>query len=221
LDSCLSLGKGNKCAGTLGEGVTQSEGQHNLARRRALAAWVAREIMPHEGRVRAWFARRRLSPEDIDELMQEAYCRIAMLDGVDHIDSGHAYFFSVARNLLLRRLKRQRVVQFEEICEIESFRDQSNPSPEEQAANRQAYDRVLTLIAGLPERCRNIVELRKIEGWSQKEIAAHFGITEKAVEKQVWSGVRAVREGWSRQFDQPPIGGDFADPARQRKAVEP
>jgi len=30
-----------------------------------------------------------------------------------------------------------------------------------------------------------------------------------------------VREGWSRQFDQPPIGGDFADPARQRKAVEP
>ena len=203
------------------EGVTQLEGQYHLARRRALAAWVAREIVPHEGRVRAWFARKRLSPEDIDELMQESYCRIAMLDGIDHIASGHAYFFSVARNLLLRRLKRQRIVQFEEICEIESYRDESSPSPEDQVANRQAYDSVRVLIASLPDRCRKIVELRKIEGWSQKEIAAHFGMTEKAVEKQVWVGVRAVREGWSRQFDQPALPGESPFVARERKAGEP
>ncbi|WP_313538476.1 sigma-70 family RNA polymerase sigma factor [Sphingomonas sp.] len=147
--------------------------------------------------MRAWFARRRLAPEDVDELMQEAYCRIATLDSVDHIDCGHAYFFSIARNLLLRKLKRQQVVPFEAISEIESFRDTQTPSPEEQVSTRLAYERVMALIAGLPERCRRIVELRKIEGWSQKEIAAHMGMTEKAVEKQVWIGVRAIREGWS------------------------
>ena len=168
-----------------------------LERRRSLALWVAREILPHEDRVRAWFARRRLAPEDVDELMQEAYCRIAMLQTVDHIDCGHAYFFSIARNLLLRRLKRQQVVPLEAISEIESFRDTQTPSPEEQVSTRLAYERVMALIAGLPERCRRIVELRKIEGWSQKEIAAHLGISEKAVEKQVWVGVRAIREGWS------------------------
>nr|WP_255630938.1 sigma-70 family RNA polymerase sigma factor [Novosphingobium sp. FKTRR1] len=219
--SCLSVSECIKITSGLWEGATQLEGQHHLARRRALAAWVAREIVPHEGRVRAWFARKRLSPEDIDELMQEAYCRIAMLDGVDHIDSGHAYFFSVARNLLLRQLKRQRIVQFEEIAEIESYRDQSSPSPEDQAANRQAYDRVRALIADLPERCGRIVELRKIEGWSQKEIAAHFGMTEKAVEKQVWVGVRAVREGWLRQFAKPAMPGESPNVARERKAGEP
>lgn len=179
------------------EGTATRDMQSALERRQLMARWVACEIVPHEGRIRAWFARRRLAPEDVDELMQEAYCRIATLDSVDHIDCGHAYFFSIARNLLLRKLKRQQVVPFEAISEIESFRDTQTPSPEEQVSTRLAYERVMALIAGLPERCRRVVELRKIEGWSQKEIAAHLGMTEKAVEKQVWIGVRAIRAGWS------------------------
>jgi RNA polymerase sigma-70 factor (ECF subfamily) len=179
-----------------------------LARRRMIAGWVAREIIPHEARIRAWFSRARLSPEDIDDLMQEAYCRIAMLEKIDHITSPHAYFFSVARNLLLRRLRRQQIVPFEAISEIESYRDDDLPSPEEQISSRMAYERVMALIAALPERCRRIIELRKIEGWSQKQIAEHLGITEKAVEKQVWVGVRALRDAWAlceRPSDERPV----------------
>jgi RNA polymerase sigma factor (sigma-70 family) len=169
-----------------------------------IASWVASEIMPHEAHIRARFLRARLSPEDVDDLMQEAYCRIAMLDTIEHITSPQAYFFSVARNLLLRRLRRQQIVPFEAIGEIEIYRDEDTPSPEEQVCSRMAYERVMALIATLPERCRRIVELRKIEGWSQKKIAEHLGMTEKAVEKQVWVGVRAVREAWAlaeRQAD--------------------
>lgn len=166
-----------------------------------MAVWVAREIMPHEGRVRAWFQRARLSPEDIDDVIQEAYCRIAMLKAVDHIDSPAAYFFSIARNLLLRRLKRQRIVSFEAFAEIEAYRDDATPSPEEQAGSHLAYDRMMELIANLPARCRRIVELRKIEGWSHREIADHLGMTEKAVEKQIWLGIRTVRKAWSMAED--------------------
>nr|WP_277923408.1 sigma-70 family RNA polymerase sigma factor [Sphingomonas sp. CARO-RG-8B-R24-01] len=180
-----------------GEDATERWPEGELARRRHMAVWVAREIMPHEGRVRAWFQRARLSPEDIDDVIQEAYCRIAMLKAVDHIDSPAAYFFSIARNLLLRRLKRQRIVSFEAFAEIEAYRDDATPSPEEQAGSHLAYDRMMELIANLPARCRRIVELRKIEGWSHREIADHLGMTEKAVEKQIWVGVRAVRDAWN------------------------
>lgn len=130
--------------------------------------------------------------------MQEAYCRIARLDSVDHIAVPHAYFFSIARNLLLRRLKRERIISFESVAEIEAFRDDRTSDPEDQLSTKIAYERVLALIAALPERCRCIVRLRKIEGWSQREIAEHLGMTEKAVEKQVWLGVRAVRQGWNQ-----------------------
>jgi hypothetical protein len=41
---------------------------------------IAEHVMPHEGDVRAWFARARVSPEDIDDLIQEAYCKLTALD---------------------------------------------------------------------------------------------------------------------------------------------
>lgn len=154
--------------------------------------------MPHEPRIRAWFLRRGVAHDEVDELMQDAYCRLAMLDTVTHISCPHAYFFSICRNLLARRLKRQQIAPFETISEIESYRDNGTASPEEQVASKMAFERLRQLLVSLPERCRKIVELRKIEGWSQKEIAEHMGITEKAVEKQVWVGVRAIREGWDQ-----------------------
>lgn len=149
--------------------------------------------------MRAWLVRSRVANEDAEELIQEAYCRIAMLETVDHIDRPDAYFFSIVRNLLLRRLKRERVVQIEAIAEIEAYSD-DKPSPEHHAAVRRDYARMLAFIDDLPERCRAVVKLRKIDGWSQKEIAAHLGMTEKAVEKQVWRGVRAIQDAWS-EFD--------------------
>lgn len=169
----------------------------DAARRRRIALWVAGEILPHEHRVRTWLRRAGTVPDDADELIQEAYCRLAMLEDVDHIDSPYAYFFSIVRNLLLRRLKRQSIVPLTTIAEIDSCHD-DRPSPEQLAAGRLAYRKALDLIARLPERCGRIVQLRKIEGWSQRRIAEHLGTTEKAVEKQIWLGVRSLREQWSR-----------------------
>lgn len=164
--------------------------------RYAIARWVAAEVLPHEPAVRAWLTRSRVRPEDADELIQEAYCRISMLETTAQIKRPDAYFFSIVRNLLVRRLRRERVVRIDAIAEIEAFQDELHPTPEQQAAARMDYARMLAFIANLPERCREIVTLRKLEGWSQKRIAAHLGTTEKAVEKQISVGVRAVQRAW-------------------------
>ena len=190
--------RGSKNGSVFGEVATEPGDQTAFRRRQLLASWIAREVLPHEGRIRDHLRRSRLTAEDVDEVVQEAYCRLAMLDAVDHIACPHAYFFSIARNLMLRRLKRQAVVSFESIAELEALRDDTLPSPEDQVASRMAYEKVLRLIEDLPAKCRRIVELRKIEGWSQKEIAVSLGMTEKAVEKQVWMGVRAIRVAWDR-----------------------
>jgi len=169
----------------------------SIEMRRRTASWVAREIMPHEPQIRGWLARKQIALEDIDEVVQEAYCRLALLDAVDHIESPKAYFFSIVRNLLIRRLKRQRIVPFEAIAEIDSYCDET-PLPDRIAGGRMDLARVACFIAALPERCRKVVQLRKVEGWSQKRIAEHLGITEKAVEKQVWLGIKAIRLAWAR-----------------------
>jgi len=171
---------------------------NELERHLRMSLWVAQEILPHETRIRGWFRRNRVSPEDTDELLQEAYCRIATVDAFEAIASPPAYFFSIARNLLAKKLRRPQVVSIESFADLDSAIQFENDDMEDAANLRHASTKLRGLIAALPERCRRIVELRKIEGWSQKEIASHLGITEKAVEKQVWLGVRAVKEAWDK-----------------------
>ncbi|MFS2108573.1 RNA polymerase sigma factor [Sphingomonas sp. Sphisp140] len=157
---------------------------------------MAETVIPYEGTVRAWLARARVSEEDIDDIVQEAYCRLAALDTVDHITRPGAYFFSIVRNLLLQRIKRSRIVSIDMIAEIETYAIDDSPSPEREAAGRLDYARLRAIMAGLPERCRRIVEMRKIEGISQKEIARRVGVTESVVENDVYHGVQTILRIW-------------------------
>ncbi len=162
-------------------------------RRRRIVAWVADRVMPHEGKVRAWLSRSKMKQEDIDDVIQETYCRLSSLDDVAAIDRPDAYFFSIARNLLTSQMRRQRIVHIEAIADVEALTPfDENPSPERQVSGRMEVERVREIVAGLPERCRLIFEMRKIEGISQKEIALRLGVTESTVENDAAKGVRLV-----------------------------
>src|SRR3546814_14106339 len=82
-----------------------------------------------------------------------------------------AYFFSIARNLLVRRLRRARIVPIEAIAEIDAFQDDMRPSPEREAGGRLDYRRLIALIDALPERRRRIVRMRKLDGYSHRDIS--------------------------------------------------
>jgi RNA polymerase sigma-70 factor (ECF subfamily) len=66
------------------------------------------------------------------------------------------------------------------------------PSPERVVAARAELEEVLRLMSRLPARCRQVLELRKIQGLSQREIAARLGITEAVVENDVAKGLRLI-----------------------------
>lgn len=146
--------------------------------------------------MRAWLGRARTSPEEIDELIQESYSRLAALESVEHIDRPGAYFFSIARNLLLRRLRRAQLIPIEAIAEIDAFHDYSQPSPESAAGAHLDYRRLLAMIDALPERQSRVVRMRKLEGYSQREIADALNISESVVENEIFKGVRAVQLAW-------------------------
>lgn len=146
--------------------------------------------------MRAWLARARATQEDIDELIQESYSRLAALESVDHIDRPDAYFFSIARNLLVRRLRRAKIIPIEAIAEIDAYQDDTRPSPEREAGSRLDHRRLLGLIDALPERRRRIVRMRKLDGCSQKEIAQELGVSESIVENEIYQGVQAVLKAW-------------------------
>lgn len=152
---------------------------------------MAINVLPLEPALRAWLSRARVSHEDAEDLIQEAYCLLAGLGSVDHILRPDAYFFSTVRNLLRRRLRRAAVVPITTIAELDAFSD-DRPSPEREVGGRRDYDRVRAIIATLPEPCRRVVELRRVQGVPQRQIAQALGISEGMVEWHVHRGIQAV-----------------------------
>ena len=161
--------------------------------RARIVAWLGREILPHEADVRAWLKRSLPTGGDVDDIIQETYCRLAGLASIDHIETPRAYFFQAARSIVLEQLRRARVVRIETVTEIEALSiEWDEPSPERIAGGRRELARVQRLIAALPDRCRRIFEMRKIEGLPQREIARRMGVSENVVENESVRGLRAI-----------------------------
>ncbi|MBO9560426.1 MAG: RNA polymerase sigma factor [Caulobacter sp.] len=189
--------------------------------RARIVAWLGREILPHEGDVRAWLRRSLAAAGDADDVIQETYCRLAGLASVDHIESPRAYFFQAARSVALEQLRRARVVRIETVTEIDALNvELDEPSPERIAGGRRELARVQRLIAALPDRCRRIFEMRKIEGLPQREIARRMGVTEHVVENESVRGLRAIlaalAEGETHQ-DAVPRRSSSHDRTRKRR----
>ena len=154
---------------------------------------MAARVMPHEPAVRKWLQRSKVAESEIDDLVQQAYCRLAELESVEGIRSPEAYFFEVVRRLFLANVRRARVVSIETVAEVDALNVYADePSPERVVAARRELDEVMRLIARLPVRCRRIFELRKIQGLSQREIATALGIAETTVENEVAKGLRLI-----------------------------
>lgn len=158
-----------------------------------IIAWVAREILPHEGLVRNWLRRRWGHALEVDDVLQEAYCRLAELESVAHIRNGRSYFFTTVQAVAIDTLRAAKVANAARMTEIEwEYVMDDGPTPDRVAEDGQAWRRLRTLLAGLPPLCRQVIELRRLEGLSQAETARRLGVTEHVVENHVTRGVRRL-----------------------------
>jgi RNA polymerase sigma factor (sigma-70 family) len=165
--------------------------------------WVATHILPHEGEVRGWVRRHvhRLAPADIDDLIQEAYARLLIVE-FTHIANGRSYLFTVVRNLLFEQARRARTVPMELMGQIEALRvPTEEPGPESRVGVRQELERLERIVAALPKQCRRAFELQKFYGLSQREIAREMKITEKTVEKHLAAALLRVLDAVKADSD--------------------
>jgi DNA-directed RNA polymerase specialized sigma24 family protein len=57
-------------------------------------------------------------------------------------------------------------------------------------------DRLVAAFSQLPDRCREVVWMRRIENLPQKQIAARLGIAESTVEKHLVRGVALLADAF-------------------------
>ena len=104
-----------------------------------------------------------------------------------------AFLFATARNLALDHLRHRGVQRIDYLAEVDqvSVLDMQESIPDS-IARTQELELLKQAIQSLPDRCRQIVTLRKIYRLSQKQIAAKLGISEHTVEAQGTIGLRKL-----------------------------
>ena len=166
----------------------------------SIVAWIAQEILPHEAIVRSWLRRRWGHALDIDDAIQEAYCRLSELESVGHIRNPRSYFFATVRAAAIDLLRAAKVANADRMTEIdwEHVMD-DGPTPERVAEAGQELLRLQGLLSGMPWTCRQVIELRRLHGLSQAETARQLGVSECVVENHIARGLKRLLKAMAEQ----------------------
>jgi RNA polymerase sigma-70 factor (ECF subfamily) len=148
--------------------------------------WFLEEVHPHEPKIRAWLQARFPQLGDIDDLVQETYLRVLRAKDNRKLDHPKAYLFATARNTALDRFRRSQVVMFEPLADVADPSVLADRTDASQSIDRDHELEILAdAIRALPDRCRQIIVLRKHQGLSHREIAGRLGISPHTVNAQI------------------------------------
>ena len=174
-----------------------------------------------ESVLRACLWRYTHNNSDVDELLQETYARLLIVGASQQetaVRSIRAFCLTVARNVALDWLRRQRVVPLELVSDMESLDVLDEGAQIEEIVNsHQQLTLLAEAIALWPRRCRQTFTLRKVYGFSQKEIAARLNISEHTVEQHL---TRAARLCAQALFDSPLAARQQAGASRSTRRMK-
>lgn len=130
---------------------------------------------------------------EAEDIAHDAYLRVYPVAKKDSAEHPEALLYVTARRLAINRLKRRSIAPFSREALDFDTRVSSEPSVEQQVMARQELQLLERAIAELPEGCRAVLLLRKVEMLSHREIAERLGITVSTVEKQHARALRLLR----------------------------
>lgn len=160
-----------------------------------LDTWFVREVLAHERALMRFLHRNWRDHDEVADLRQEIFMRVYEAASHRFPDSPKSFLFATARNLLADRVRRQRIVSITAMGDIEQLHVlKDDLEPERWCSDREALVHLARAMDRLPDRCREVVWLRRVEDLPHKEIARRLGISVKTVEKHIAKGMRLMTD---------------------------
>ena len=161
----------------------------------SLDAWFKREVLVHEAAL-VRFLNRWPNRHEIHDLRQEVYIRVYEAAAKSRpTTSPKTFLFQTARNLLIDRIRRSRIVSIEGVADLNALNVLiDDVSPERRVHARQELNLLARAFAQLPPKCREVMWMRGVDQLPQMEVAARLGLTESSVEKHVIKGTRLLAD---------------------------
>lgn len=110
------------------------------------------------------------TPEDSQEVVQEAFLRLWRIRGRVRMASVEPLLYRIATNLATSRLRKRRLWRW---ISLEALRNRASPEPgaEELAVSAEERGRVRRAIESLPMELRKVVVLCELTGLSYEQVA--------------------------------------------------
>lgn len=161
----------------------------------ALKQWFCREVLPLEPDLMRFIRAHWRVEGEFADIRQDIYERLLVAGAREIPRLTAPYLFTAARNVIINRARRAKVISIELVADLESLDIGSDfLTPFRHAEGRDELRRVQKGLELLPPRCREIIKLRKIEGLSTREVAERLEIGIDAVEQQTSLGMRALAD---------------------------
>lgn len=136
---------------------------------------------------------RLVPPKEIEDIVQETYVRICQMDSQESIQQPKSFLMKTARNLAFDHLKKAETRLAEGVEDEAAYHVNAGKELDqtfEQAATSEEFGHFCEAIRQLPVQCRRVFVLKKVYGYSQKEIARELAISESTVEKHISHGFK-------------------------------
>lgn len=157
--------------------------------------WFALEVQPHEPALRAYLRSRFPRLHDLDDIIQETYTRLLREKDAGRIQHARAFMFTAARNVALDFFRRRRTAGADAVTHSEPTDVvEERPDAAEALSQQQELEFLAEAVRTLPERCRHVIMLRYLKGYSYKEIASVLDVSTETVKTHMAKGVRRCAE---------------------------
>jgi RNA polymerase sigma-70 factor (ECF subfamily) len=151
--------------------------------------------------LRRYLTRLLGNASEAQDVAHDAYLRVYPAMSERPPDRPAALLYTAARRLAINRLKRRSISPLAREAFSPESAASSAPGVAQQVMARQELGFLEEAIAQLPEGCRAVLLLRKIELLSHREIADRLGIAVSTVEKQHARALRLLRAALERKLD--------------------
>ncbi len=151
-----------------------------------MAAFVDSESV-----IRKFLRRFTSNHHDIEDYTQETILRALKAEQNNTIDEPRAYLFGIAKNVARRDIARKskNIIGFIEDLAAKEYVS-NEPSLEESIGERERMTIFAHAVASLPAQCQKVFILKKVYGYSHKEISKKMGISTSTTEKHVATGLK-------------------------------
>jgi len=179
------------------------------------ASAIVEMFQKNESRLKRFLRRFTRNRDDIEDICQETIVRAIEAEKCREIREPEAYLFGVAKNIVRKHLDEEsrKLADFIEDFTPEEYIS-SETLVEEVIDERQKMLWFSEAVATLPRQCQRVFLMKKVYGYSHKDIAGELGISISTVEKHVAAGLKRCSEYLQKKSE--PMRSDQSSVGKSR-----